>query len=62
MILELIDRRYSDKLKTLITTNLNQKGLKEDLGQRIFSRLFDQKNAILDYWVGDRRQYSEYME
>jgi DNA replication protein DnaC len=61
MILELIDRRYSDQCKTMITSNLNEKQIKEMLGQRTSSRLFDQKNAFLQFWTNDNRQDPEYM-
>lgn len=56
MILELLDRRYSDSLKTLITTNLNKEMLTESLGVRTASRLFDQKNSFLTFWGNDNRQ------
>jgi len=60
MILELIDRRYSDNLKTLITTNFNEKEITEMLGLRTKSRLFDQHNAILQMWTSDKRRDPEY--
>jgi DNA replication protein DnaC len=62
MILELIDRRYSNKLKTLITSNLNKENLHDMLGERTFSRLFDQNNSRLEFWGEDKRQNSEFRE
>lgn len=62
MLLELIDRRYSDKSKTLITTNLNNQQLTETLGSRTASRLLDQHNAIVHCWTTDKRQDSEYKD
>lgn len=62
MLLELIDRRYSDGLKTLITTNLNRKTIVESLGERTSSRLFDQNNSILEFWGNDKRQDSDYIK
>jgi DNA replication protein DnaC len=59
MLLELIDRRYSDKLKTLITTNLDKNGLKETLGGRTYSRLFDYNNQFLEFWTEDNRLNEE---
>lgn len=56
MILELIDRRYSNQDKTLITTNLNKNQISEVLGERTASRMFDYKNAKLEFWTKDKRQ------
>ena len=60
MILDLIDRRYGDNQKTLITSNLNQNELREFYGKRVESRLFDQHNAFLNFWSNDRRQNPEF--
>jgi DNA replication protein DnaC len=56
MILELIDRRYSDKAKTIITSNLNKDELRIKLGQRTSSRILDNNNQIIEFWnITDRR-------
>jgi DNA replication protein DnaC len=56
MVLELIDRRYSNENKTLITTNLNKKQISDILGERTASRIFDKKNETLEFWAKDQRQ------
>ena len=55
MILELIDRRYSNKDKTIITTNYSKEELKARLGARTASRLLSVDNEILEFWDIDRR-------
>ena len=55
MLLELIDRRYSNKEKTVITTNLNKDELYQKLGKRTASRLLDSNNEIMEFWSTDRR-------
>ncbi len=60
MILDLIDRRYSNGDKTLITSNLNKKEINDILGERTSSRIFDHKNAYLEFWTTDKRQYPDY--
>lgn len=62
MLLELLDRRYSDRLKTLVTSNLNRDQIKSDFGIRTHSRLFDQKNAIFEVWGNDKRQDASFSE
>lgn len=62
MLLELIDRRYSNQDKTLITTNLNMKQIGEVLGERTSSRMFDYKNAKLEFWSSDKRLNPQDME
>lgn len=44
---DLIDRRYSDKKPTVITTNLIEVTLNEALGQRLTRRIFSNDNLIL---------------
>ena len=53
MILELIDRRYSNQAKTLITTNLDEAEIEEKLGERTKSRIFDQHNKKIECWSKD---------
>jgi IstB-like ATP binding protein len=55
MILELIDRRYGDKAKTVITTNFNKDELRLKLGPRTASRLLDSHNEVMEFWSTDRR-------
>lgn len=60
MLLELIDRRYSNKDKTFITTNLSEKQLYEFLGDRTASRIFDKRNEIFTLWTEDNRRNPEF--
>ncbi len=62
MILELIDRRYSKNLKTLITTNLDEKKIQDKLGRRTASRLLDVKNSKLCLWAEDNRMNIDFLE
>ena len=62
MILDLIDRRYSDRQKTLLTSNFNRQEMKEFLGPRTESRLFDQHNTVLEFWNADRRGIEDFKE
>lgn len=55
MILELVDRRYSDKQKTLITSNFTKDDLRIKLGKRTASRLMDIQNEVMEFWSTDRR-------
>jgi chromosomal replication initiation ATPase DnaA len=55
MLLELIDRRYAAKMKTIFTSNLSKELLKSKLGERTSSRLLDINNEILEFWSTDRR-------
>jgi DNA replication protein DnaC len=58
MILELIDRRYSDKKKTVFTSNLNKKQINDKLGFRTASRMFDHNNEFFEVQSPDRRGFS----
>ena len=55
MLLDLIDKRYSFKKKTLITSNLNKDQLYEVLGNRIASRILSKENHFLEIWQDDQR-------
>ncbi len=55
MILELIDRRYSDQKKTVITSNFFKNEMYEKLGNRTASRMFDKNNLVIEMHNGDRR-------
>lgn len=55
MLLDLIDKRYSFKKKTLITSNLNKDQLYELLGNRIASRILSKENHFLEIWQDDQR-------
>lgn len=59
MILDLIDSRYSYQKKTLITSNFTRSKFREKLGERTASRVFDQKNELLECWDIDRRGIEE---
>lgn len=60
MILELIDRRYANASKTLITSNLNKDEMKKVFGFRTSSRIFDQHNDIVECWEVDRRGLTDF--
>jgi len=62
MILELIDRRYSNNLKTLITTNLDEKKIQEKLGARTASRILDVKNSKISFWEPDNRLSRDFLD
>jgi chromosomal replication initiation ATPase DnaA len=62
MILELIDRRYSAKMKTIITSNFKPDEIKLKLGERTTSRLLDKSNDLLQFWSTDRRTDNSYAE
>lgn len=59
MLLELLDQRYSDNRKTLITTNLCKADLETIFGKRICSRIFDASNSTLEFWGKDKRELPE---
>lgn len=52
----LINARYEDKRSTIFTTNLAPNGLREQLGERIFSRLAEMCEHQLPLYGHDRRQ------
>lgn len=56
MILELIDQRYNNRSKTVITCNLNVDAINEKLGKRTASRILDKNNTLIENWSTDRRQ------
>lgn len=58
-ILDVIDFRYSHNKKTVITSNFDRVGLKEFVGARTVSRIFDNKNTIIDMKGNDRRSQPE---
>lgn len=58
VVLDLIDKRYSDRKKTLITTNLTKDEVYSSYGSRTASRLFDKRNKSLEMWTEDMRQQS----
>lgn len=60
MILELVDMRYSNQKKTLITTNLTPDEMVDCLGERVFSRLFEKNNMKIELWTADRRIEYDY--
>ncbi len=48
IILDLIDRRYSEQKVTLVTSNLTEQKFKEALGERTSRRIFSDDNLILN--------------
>jgi len=58
-ILDLVDRRYADRRKTLITTNCHPKELESKVGARTASRILDKRNLFIYRFGGDYRQHPE---
>lgn len=57
VLFTLIDIRYSSRLPTVITTNLTEDEIKNILGYRTHSRLFDKRNLIINlHGCKDKRQ------
>ena len=55
--LSVIDNRYTLNYPTIITTNYNEKDLKNYMGERCHSRLFSSENMIINlHGCGDLRQ------
>lgn len=48
IISELVDNRWASEKPTIITTNLNAAQLEEHCSGRTFSRLFDNRNLIIE--------------
>lgn len=55
MVLELIDRRYSNNQKTMITSNFTQDQLRIKFGEKTAYRLLEGENEVLEFWSTDRR-------
>jgi DNA replication protein DnaC len=51
-----IDNRYTSRKPTIITSNLRTPEIQERLGYRIYSRIFDKNNMVLNYGDVDWRQ------
>lgn len=49
ILLNIIDTRYSSKKPTIFTSNLSKEEIMEKLGNRSYSRLFDNENTILNF-------------
>ena len=58
MLSEFIDLRYSSGLPTLITSNLDRSGIRNEFTPRFYSRLFAEKNVIIEQDGHDRRHPS----
>ena len=56
VLFTLIDTRLNDGLPTLITSNLGLESIKENFGDRLYSRLACAKNTIIQLTGDDRRQ------
>lgn len=56
VVFSIIDSRWTSRLPTIITTNLTMQEISERLGDRIYSRLADTRNIILEKWDTDHRQ------
>jgi len=48
MTFNIVDNRYCSNLPTIFTSNLNSKKILEKYGERIWDRLFDKRNLIID--------------
>lgn len=55
IILSFINFRSSNNLATLITSNLTRSDVKENYHERIYSRLFSNKNIVVEVNGSDRR-------
>lgn len=58
MLSEFLDLRFASGLPTLITSNLDSKGIREQFTPRFHSRLFSEKNTIVEQNGSDRRNPS----
>lgn len=47
MLLELFDRRYSDKMPTIVTSNFDARSMEKALGGRTSRRVLDDQNFII---------------
>ncbi len=56
VLLKFLDFRYTSQKPTVITSNLTENEVRDELGFRIHSRLFAKENIILDYGNSDLRQ------
>lgn len=56
MLLGLVNYRYQSNKPTLITSNLTSDQIKENYHERFFSRLYSNKNLIIELNGEDRRQ------
>lgn len=52
IILDFIDQRYQSSKATMITSNLTRQEIYSNYGPRVFSRMFDKKNIILELHNG----------
>ncbi|MBS3903774.1 MAG: ATP-binding protein [Simkania sp.] len=55
VLFALIDFRYESMKPTMFTSNLSRNDFKENFEPRVFSRLFDKENTILEISGKDRR-------
>ncbi len=55
MLSELIDMRYSSDLPMLITSNFDRQTMKNEFGDRFYSRIFASRNTIIQTNSEDRR-------
>jgi len=55
ILLQFINHRYEKRLPTVVTSNLNEHEIKEILGERIHSRLFEKESVVLDFAEVDWR-------
>ena len=55
-LFDLIDRRWSSRLPTVITSNFFLSDFKEKYHERLYSRLRDVRNTIIELRIADRRQ------
>lgn len=50
-----IDFRYQKSLPTILTSNFSKEKIQEKFQERMYSRIFDKKNTILDFGATDWR-------
>ena len=52
IIFDMIDERYNSMLPTIVTTNFTSKEIKDLFHPRVFSRLFDKDNVVIEMHDG----------
>lgn len=57
LIYEIIDTRNNQQLSTIYTTNLDESVLKDQLGERLFSRVYDY-STLVEFYSDNVRGYS----
>jgi len=48
VFLEIVNKRYESQNPTVFSTNYTRQEIREKLGERTYSRLFDKENTVID--------------